>query len=164
MNLSELASVRIESLVTELCRRIRRLQTDAARVGSIGTVRDLLTSAIDAGRSAGRADILRQLEQRIVAVLDEATANTPPPLAEDATAEQRLLQVRDARRALWQAIEKFRGQVRAEADVEHEVALKARAWLERRAAEVLAPAPSLRARVGQWLILASSRLAQRGAA
>lgn len=164
MDLHQLAGVGIDTLLTELRRRIRWLETDAARLGSVGQARAFVDQAFSAGRSAGRADILRQLESRIVGVLDAATAKTPEPSGNSSANEPSLEYHREARRALWREIETLRGQLRAEADVESSKAAKARAYIEQRCTEVLAPAPGLRERIGKWLIAASARIAQRGAA
>jgi hypothetical protein len=163
MDLYKLAGVGIDTLLTEITRRIRWLERDAARLGSVGRARSLVDQAFAVGRGAGRADILRQLEDRIAGVLEAATAKTPPPATDSSATEPSLEYHREARRALWGELETLRGQLRAEADAESAKAAKQRAWIEQYVAEALAPSPSLRVRLGQWLITSvNSHLVQRG--
>jgi hypothetical protein len=164
MNTNDFSKVNNRTLLDVLERRLLRLECNAQRIGSIGATRELVEQAFNAGRSAARADMLRQLDQRVAMLLDAATANTPEPPGEGAPSEAREAYWRDGRRALWRELETMRGQFRVEADVESGVAAKARSWLEQRTRELLVPPVPLRQRVGQWLLEQSSRIAQRGAA
>lgn len=161
MNTTDLTKVSSQALLDALERRLLRFERDAQRTGAIGAARELVTQAYEAGRSAGRAELLQQLALRMTHLLDEATANTPDPVEAGAAVEAREIYWREGRRALWVLVESERKVLEAEARTEDQDAHKRRRSLEQRAAEVLVPPVPLRQRVGQWLLAQSARMAQR---
>lgn len=158
-----LAGISTSLLLDELCARLMRLEHAAARVRSVGRLRELVQLSYNAGELAAAAAQLDGLALRLSHVLDEATANAPePPTTSEPNA---LLDAeRGHRRALWLAVETLRVRCTTEAARLRTDAHRRHMHVAKRTDEALVPERPLRQRAGQWLYALGMRIgSERGA-
>lgn len=156
-----LMGIRTNLLLDEICARVMRLERHAQRVRSVGTLADLVQRALVAGQSQGRAEALSAVAAALNTLLEDATARMPdvPPdgFGDDTPA---LAYWRNGRQELWRLVEQARQTYEALSASDRIAAHAERRQVELRAAEALAPEPSLRERAGRWVYTFGVRIAE----